>query len=304
MSKKSTKTVNASVKFVESSDIPGTMKSVIFTPENWNGKYKKVRLYDACSCISAIQEYLGQTVVSAGKFLHVRSGNYSSVDGVDSFYIGGGMVLSAIEDGLRSISVNIGDEQFEVFLPATDVNIGHWAQAKTRLGNKAGIVPCEDAGHVSNMDKKHEALELLFRGTKLVIFTEPCLTKKGEVFVKASDAAKVLRERILNAEGAIKTPAEIAEAYFAPKREYAASNKLNANARRIAKVAPVLNLTVGTVIKVDGEPVSVTAVPAGRYTYQENGVDKIFTHIRNLDSQNALTLLASRGRELVTQRKF
>ncbi len=291
------------VKFVMSEDIPNAMKAIVFTPAGWNGMYQTIGLYDALSCINAIQEFLGKTVTSAGESLHVRSQSYSLYDGVKSFYVGDEIVLKAINSGLKSVSVNVNGKTFNVSLPTTSVNIGPWAQVNTRLGNWANAVPCKDTGHMINLAKKHEALELLFRGTKLVIFTEPSMTK-GEVFTKASDAAKVLQERILSADGTIKAPAEIAEAYFASKREYISSNKLNATAQRIAKLAPVMNLTVATVIMVDGKSANVTEVPAGRYLYQENGVEKVFTHVRNLDSQNALILLASRGRELTTQRKF
>lgn len=291
------------VRFVESEDIQGSMKAVVFTPANWNGMHKTISLFDALSCINAIQEFLGQTVTVGGENIHVRSQRYSLYDGVKSFYIGGDIVLKAIEDQLKSIVVKVNGVPFNVSIPVTATNIGSWAQVNTRLGNWANVIPCKDTGHMINLSKKHEALELLFRGTKLVIFTEPSMVK-GEVFVKASDAAKVMKERILNEDGTMKASEEIAEAYFLSKREFNNSNKLTATAQRIAKVAPALGLTVATVIKVDGKVLNLSDVPSGQYFYTEQGQDKTFTHFRNLDSLNALTMLASRGRELVTYRKY
>lgn len=291
------------VRFVESEDIPGALKAVIFTPKGYNGHYVNIGLFDTISCLTAMQEFLGETVVSGGESLHVRSQSYSLYDGTRSFYLGGSIVLNAIEDGLKSLAVVVGGKKVEVSLPKTADNIGPWVQCNMRLGGFANAIPCKDKGHVINLSKKHEALELMFRGTKLVMFVEPSLVQ-GEIENKPNRTALDVKARILNEDGTFKTPAEIATAYFEAKREYGATNKLQAQAERVAKIAPILNLTVANVIVVDGTGVNPNDVPAGRYLAQKEGKDEVFTHVKNLDSVNTLTMLASRGYTLMTQRRF
>lgn len=291
------------VRFIESDDIPGALKSVIFTPKGYNGHYVKIKLFDAVSCMSAMQEFLGDTVRSGGEFLHVRTQTYSLYDGTQSFYLGNDVVFDAIGDGKKSLDVVVDGKKITVSLPKDTTNIGHWVLCNMRLGGYANAVPCKDKGHLINLSKKHEALELMFRGTKLVMYVEPSLVR-GDVENKPNRVALSVRSQILNDDGTLKTPAEIAAAYFEGKREYVSTNKLKAQAERVAKIAPILNLTVANVITVDGNSMNPADVPAGRYLIQKDGRDEVFTHVKNLDSVNTLTMLASRGYTLMTQRRF
>lgn len=291
------------IRFVESEDIPGAMKAVIFTPKGWNGHYVTIGLFDTISCMNAMQEFLAEAVVSGGEGLHVRAQSYSLYDGTRSFYLGNSIVLNAIEDGLKSLTVNVGGKNVQVSVPKTADNIGPWTQCNMRLGGFANAIPCKDLGHQINLAKKHEALELMFRGTKLVMYVEPSLVK-GEIENKPNKTALELKSRILNEDGTLKSAAEIAKSYFEAKREYTSTNKLQAQAERVAKIAPILNLAVANVIIVDGTGVNPNDVPAGRYLAQKEGKDEVFTHVKNLDSVNTLTMLASRGYTLITQRRF
>lgn len=296
------------VKFAESQDIPGAMKALIFTPKNYNGKYINVGLFDATSAINAIQEFLGEIVVSGGPALHVRTQSYSLYDGTRSFYLGDSQVLNAVQEGQKFLIVNVGGKSINVTLPRNDEKVlelvGPWTMCNMRLGGFASALPAKDPGHKINMAKKHEVLELLFRGTKLVIFTEPSMAA-GKVYNYANTAALELQKRIVDENGEIKSAGEIANAYFEAKREFVPQNKLVAQAQRIAKVAPVLNLQASATILVDGNPTKPDDVPSGRYIVtKEEEADRVITHVRNLDSVNMLTMLATRGCALVTQRRF
>jgi len=205
-----------SIKFVPSDDIPGAVKCVVFLPENYSGKYANVNLFDAKSAMTAIVEYLGKVVLSGGELIHVRSQAYSLYDGFRAFYIGGGIVKDAIENGDKSMTAVVAGKKYNISLPSTVSNIGSWVKVNTSLGDWARAVPCVDSWNVVNMDKKHHALEALFRGTKLVIYTEPTLVA-GEVRGEFSQRAKDISNMVLNEDGSLKSTEEIADAYFEGK---------------------------------------------------------------------------------------
>ena len=111
-----------SIKFVPSEDIQGAIKCVVFLPENYSGKYANVDLFDAKSAMTAIVEYLGKTVLSGGELVHVRSQEHSLYDGLRTFYLGGGIVKDAIENGDKSMVVNVAGKKYNVSLPSTTSN--------------------------------------------------------------------------------------------------------------------------------------------------------------------------------------
>lgn len=296
--------VTPSVKFVESQDILGSMKAVIFTPDGYNGRYRNIDLFDSMSAFTAIKEVLGKTVESGGDKLHVRSTSYSLYDGVKSFYVGGAIIREAIEDGLTMLPIAVAGKTYKVSLPKSTNFIGEWTKVNTRLGEWARAVPCSDTNHMINQDKKHNILEIILSGTKLAIYCEPTMVQ-GELKSRYSDAAKELRAAILNEDGTLRTAEEIATGYFESKRQYVGQNKLEKQAEKMAKVQPVLQQGVAVSILVDGEDTELEMVPHGRYIkVSKDGKQEPWTHVNNLVSHNTLQLIANRGDNLLLQRKF
>lgn len=292
------------IRFVESQDILGSMKAVIFTPENYNGMYRNIDLFDSTGAFNAIKEVLGKTVESGGELIHLHNSAYSKYDGLKSFYVGGAIVRDAIEDGLTMLPLTVGAKNYKVSLPKTTDFIGEWVKVNTRLGEWARAIPCNDTGHMINQDRKHNILEIVLSGTKLAIYCEPTMVQ-GELKSRYSDAAIELKATVLNEDGTLRTAEEISNAYFESKREFVGQNKLEKQAVKMAKVQPVVQQAMSVTIMVDGEETALEDVPHGRFIkVGKDGKNEVFTFTNNLVSFNTLQLVANRGDQLVLQRKF
>jgi hypothetical protein len=294
------------IRFVDSEIVDGSVKAVIFTPKGWNGSYANVGLFEAVSAFNAITEFLGGSVQSAGMNIHIHNPARSKYDGIKKFYLGGNIARVGILDGQNNIVVHVGDSPITVGLPKTDELIGEWVQVFMKTSFTGRVAPCTNNGHVTNMAVKHDLLEKLFSGTKLVIFTDPTVVK-DEVYNKASNAAVELRTLLLNEDGTLKTQDEIMEPYYAKMREYSGDQHLDKVAARVEKMVEKTQATVIRILKVDDVEMDVAEVPTGWYQVKDrNGFLKEYktTVTKNMDSERRLLTCAMNSYQLSTIKRF
>jgi hypothetical protein len=294
------------IRFVPSEIIEGAIKAVIFTPKNWNDSFVNVGLFEAVNAFNAITEFLGGSVQSAGMNVHVHNPARSKYDGIKKFYLGGNIAKAAILDGQSQVVVHVGDSPITVTLPKTDELIGEWVQVYMKTSFSGRVAPCTNNGHVKNLAVKHDLLEKLFSGTKLVIFTDPTVVS-DEMYNKASNAAIDLQALLLGEDGLLKTQDEIMEPYYAKMREFAGDQHLDKVAARVEKVVEKTQATVIRVLKVDDVEMDVAQVPTGWYQVKDrNGFIKEFktTVLQNLDSERRLLTCAMNNYQLSTIKRF
>lgn len=287
----------STVRFVESTSIPGAMGTVIFTPEKWNGLVAdSSSCFDATSGLNAIRDFLAGTYQKAGEFVHVFNPKSSRYDGMKTFYVGGNLAFNAIQEGHQTMTVQVADKTISLTLPATIENIGEWVTVKMRTDFWGRVVPATDPQHRSNITMKHFFLNKLLDGTKLVINTTP-VVYKGEMWIHGSNNAKLLRTEMFGEDGtAAKSVEEMIKPYNDRKLEYQGDARLDKQTATMMKVAPIIGLSVLSVIKVGDVEMEVTAVPQGRYQILDSlgNVKNYCVHVNGtLESENRLKTAAT-----------
>jgi hypothetical protein len=194
------------------------------------------------------------------------------------------------------MSVKISDSvTVNLTLPDTDELIGEWVTCKMKTDFWGRIVPATDPNHMNNIVMKHFFLNKILSGTKLIINTTP-VVYKGEMWMYASNAARLLKSEVFNDNGSAKPVEEIIAPYNERKAEYAGTSRLDRQTEQMMKVAPIIGLTVLSEVTVDDVVMDVAQVPAGRYKVYDNKNNVVnYCVIVNdtLDSQNRLRTLAT-----------
>ena len=298
---------NHAIRFVHS-EIPGlehNIRCVIFTPENKNDLFINVGLYDSISAMNAIRDFVAGNTSKAGDMIHVHSSTRSKYDGFKSIYVGGNRIKQAIIEGYAEMTVMLGDDPVTITLPKTDELIGEWCQVRMKTQFWGRAVPANDGYHLKNTVMKHEYLEKLLNGTKLVIFTDPTVQKDGTIFDWGSKAALSLEADLFNEDGTYKTSEEIMAPVYEKMNERQGDQKLDRQTQRLEKLSQVLSIPVISTVTVDEVSMDVSEVPNGKYCVKDKSgfVKQICINVvNNLDSQNRLRTVATNGWHLESRK--
>lgn len=298
------------IRFLESTTVPGAIGNVWFTPKDWNGLDVNIgSVYKCSSGLNAIRDFIAGTYQKAGEYVHVFNPAGSRYDGMKSFYLGGNLVVAAINEGLRSLTMDIAERAVTISLPsATDVFgpyhvedvFGEWVLIKMETDFWGKASPATDVNHRNNIVYKHMFLDKLLSGTRLKINTDPAVTKENQLYMRGSQEAEKLRDELFNADGSPKTVEDVIKPYNERKLVYAGSSKLDRQTAHMMKVAPIIGTQILSVIKVEGQPEPIDVAQVSEGIYQM--VDRL-GNIRNysfrvdgsLRSQNNLRTGATNG---------
>lgn len=256
---------NHEVKFVESRSIPGAIGSVSFTPSNWNGMiWDQESSFDSISGMNAFRDFVAETYQRAGEYVHVFNPKSSRYDGMKTFYVGGSLAYNAIKEGHSTMTVQVAEKLVNLTLPSSTELIGEWVVCKMRTDFWGRVVPCEDIYHIDNLKMKHFFLNKLMTGTKLILNTTPCVVK-GEMWMIGSNEAKRLQSELFDTDGSVKPVEEMLKTYQEHKAEIRQTANLDHQTAVIKKVAPIIGMTIVSVINLNDVPVNVKDVPHGKY---------------------------------------
>jgi hypothetical protein len=291
------------IRFIDSKSYPGAIGAVIFTPANHNGLFlERESSLSAKSDMNVIREFLNESYLKAGEFVHVFGSKNDRYDGMKTFYLGGNIVVEAILSGHRSIRVQVAEKMMSVSLPADTDLLGEWVVCRTITDYTARVIKADDEQHAGNIVAKHFIMDKLLNGTKLSINTTPCIAR-GEPNRDGSEAAKLLRSEMFEADGLTqKSTVDMMHGYYSRKQEYAGNNKLNHQAKTMAKAAPVIGLSIMSVLKVNNVEANIADVEEGRYRVidQYGMVKAAVIHVdKSLSSENRLKVIATSGWSLV-----
>ena len=291
------------IRFIDSKSYPGAVGCVIFTPANHNGLFlDRESSLTADKDMNVIREFLNESYLKAGEFVHVFGSKNDRYDGMKTFYLGGNIAVEAILSGHRSVRVQVADKMMSVSLPADTDLLGEWVVCRTITDYTARVVKADDAQHAGNIVAKHFLMDKLLNGTKLSINTTPCIAK-GEPNRDGSEAAKLLRAEMFETDGLTqKSTVDMMHGYYSRKQEYAGNNKINHQAKTMAKAAPIIGLSILSVLKVDNVEANIADVTDGRYrVVDQYGVVKAAViHVdKSLTSENRLKAIATSGWSLI-----
>lgn len=298
-----TKSNTNSVKFVTSDVMPEFIASVSFTPANHNGLNYEAKTEQFRGFFNAIREFAGNVSMPAGTFVHIHNADRSKYDGMKMFYLGGNIVHDAIENGDRSISVDVNGTNVTVELPKSTELIGEWVRVMMSTDHRGKAWKAIDDHHMIALDTKHTFLQKLFNGTRIFIWVQPSLDRKGNVSSDAARAAALLQKEMLESDGTFKTDEEMLKPMYDRMNEYKGNNKMDTATKTLEKLAPVAGITIKNTIVVDGVESSTDSVQPGVYrVITKDGEVKYtsYRHFNNLNSASNLQTMATKGYSLLT----
>jgi len=285
------------VRFVQSELMGSAMQYVVFIPKNYNGLYVSARSGGNINALNAIRDFVAGNVVKAGQFVHIRNQEFSKYDGVGNVYIGGNLVKEAIRAGHRSFEIDVNGRNVEFTLPKNVDLIAEWAIGMMVTDYTGRVIPFKDEKHMNNTVNKHYFLEKLFNGSKLMVWTEPYVYE-GEMKNYVSVAAHQLKADLLNEDGSFKNHEEIMTPVYERRNLVQDNFKLQRETSRLERVAPIIGLSIMSVINVNGVDMPVDQVPTGAYSsYNRSGFQQNYriNVVNNADSYNMLRTVATKG---------